>query len=179
MKKTKKRTNFVSGFLNKNATWKSILILLGMIVIFNLLIFPLFHTTNKNNIIFDSQFSYSSEKAYEILANYSNEDLTEYIIGELTVDLVYPIIYTLFISFFIFKLSKKYTLSLFPLLILFLDYFENIGIVVILNHYPQKLPNIVTITSIFTSMKWTLVAISILMILALLIMKLYKRKSYR
>jgi hypothetical protein len=61
---------------------------------------------------------------------------------------------------------------------MFSDYFENIGIVTIINYYPQELPSIVTITSLFTSLKWTLVAISILIILALLIMKLYNRKRH-
>lgn len=177
MELRKQITNVISNFLNKNATWNSILILLGLLIIFNLLIFPLFYKTNQNNTLLDLQFSYSSEKAYDILAEYNDKELKKYIIGELTVDLVYPIVYTLFISFLIFKLTKKNTLSLFPLLIMFSDYFENIGIVAIINYLPQKLPNIVILTSLFTSLKWILIAISILLILALLLTKLYKQKK--
>ncbi|MDP8268414.1 MAG: hypothetical protein P9L97_06785 [Candidatus Tenebribacter davisii] len=177
MEKRKPLTNAISDFLNKNATWYFILILLGLILLFNLLIFPLFYTTNPNIILLDLQLSYSSEEAYNILAKYNDEELKEYIIGELTVELIYPIVYTLFFSFFIFKLSKKNIFSFLPLLIMFSDYFENIGIVTIINYYPQKLPNIVTLTSLFTSLKWILVAISILLILVLLITKLYKQKK--
>jgi len=177
MEKRKPLTNIISDFLNKNATWHSILILLGLIILFNLLIFPMFHTTNPNNILLDLQFSYSSEEAYNILAKYNDEELKKYIIGELTVELVYPIVYTLFFSFFIFKLSKKNTFLFLPLLIMFSDYFENIGIVTIINYCPQKLPNIVTLTSLFTSLKWILIAITILLILVMLITKLYKQKE--
>ncbi|MDD4148933.1 MAG: hypothetical protein PHE33_02780 [Bacteroidales bacterium] len=177
MKRRKQITNIITDFLNKKVTWSSILILLGLIILFSLLLFPLFHTTNPNNSILDSQFSYSSEKAYEIFEQYNDEELKGYIIGELTVDLVYPIVYTLLFIFLIFKLSKTVSLSLFPILIMFSDYFENIGIITIINYYPQKIPNIVALTSLFTSIKWTLVAISILMILVLLLMKLFKQNK--
>lgn len=170
-------TNAFSKFLNNNAKWKSILILLGLILFINILIFPLFVTKNESKLVLDTQFSYTPEKAYKILSDYTDDELKTYIIVELTVDFVYPIVYTLFIAFLIFKLSNKSTLSLFPLLILFSDYFENIGIVTIAYYYPQKLPNIVTVTSLLTSLKWILVAISILLIVALLLMKLHNRKK--
>lgn len=173
MKMKKQKTSKISDFLNKNATWNSIIILLTLILLFNLLIFPFFHANNHENVILDAQFSYSSDKAYKIIANYNDAELKKYMIGQLTLDFVYPIVYTLFFSFFIFKLSRKSTLSLFPLLIMFSDYLENIGIVAIVNYYPQKLPNIVTITSLFTSLKWILVASSVLILLALLIRKFY------
>lgn len=177
MKIKKQIENIISGFFNKNATWNSIIILLTLLLLFNLLIFPLFHANNHENVILDTQFSYSSDKAYKIIANYNDAELKKYMIGQLTLDFVYPIVYTLFISFFLFKLSRKNTLFMFPLLIMFSDYLENIGIVTIINYYPQKLPNIVTITSLFTSLKWILVAISVLLILALLITKNYMKKE--
>lgn len=173
----KQPTNFISSLLNKHASWKSIAILLGLIVFFNIILFPLFYTINEDNLILDTQFSYTPEKAYKILADYTDEELKTYIIGELTVDLVYPIVYTLFLSFFIFKLSQKPTLSLLPLSILVSDFCENIGIVAIVNYYPQKLPNIVSLTSLFTSFKWILIVFSILFILVLLGTKLHNRKK--
>ena len=176
MERKKQITNAISNFLNKYATWNSIFILIGLIILFNLLLFPLFYTTDPNNIL-DLQFSYSSEKAYKILANYNDEELKKYIIGELTVDLAYAIVYTLLFSFFIFKLSKNKTLSLLPLLIMFSDYFENIGIVAIINYYPQKLPGIVTLTSLFTSLKWILITMSTLIVLALLVKTTFKKLS--
>ncbi len=171
----KSLSNVISDFLNKKATWKSILILLGLTIIFNLVIFPLLQSENQDITILDSQFSYTSKEAYNILAKYNSEELKQYFIVELTVDLIYPIIYTMFFSFLIFKLSKKSYLSLLPLLILLSDYFENIGIAIIIDYYPQKMPSFVTLISSFTTLKWTLVAISILIIFALLIQKLLKR----
>ena len=177
MGETNQLTKVISNFFNKYATWNSILILLGLIIAFNLLIFPLAYKTNQNNIPLDLQFSYSSEKAYNILAKYSDEGLKEYVIAELTVDLIFPIIYALFLSFILFKLTKKSILSLFPLLIILSDYAENIGIVTIINYLPHKLPNLVALTSLFTSLKWILIAISILLILVALVAKLFNQKK--
>ena len=170
-------TKIISSFFNKNATWNSILILLGLIITFNLLIFPLAYKTNQNIIPLDLQFSYSSEKAYNILAKYSNQDLKEYVIAELTVDLIFPIVYALFLSFLLFKLTKRSILSLFPLLIILSDFSENFGIAAIIHYLPHKLPNLVALTSLFTSLKWILIAISILLILVALAAKLFNQKK--
>lgn len=167
----------ILSFLIKKATWKSIFILFGLITVFNLIVFPLVYKTNQNIVPLDLQFSYSPEKAHTILSTYSDEGLEEYAIGELTVDIIYPMVYVLFLSFFVFKLTKKSPLSWFPLLIFMLDCFENIGIVTMVNYFPQKLPNIVLLTSLFTSMKWILIGMSILLILVLLVTKLFKEKK--
>ena len=179
MERRKQITNLISDFLSKYSTWSSILIFFGLILLFSFLIFPLFHATDQKTIILDAQFSYSTEKAYEILAKFSDKELNKYMIGALTADFIYPIVYTLFFSLFIFKFSKKHRLSLFPLLILFSDYLENVGIVTIIHYLPQKLPNIVIITSLFTSIKWILVSICILIIVVLLLKKLYRQNQKR
>lgn len=173
----KQMTKVISSFFNKNATWNSILILLGLIITFNLLTFPLAYKTNQNIIPLDLQFSYSSEKAYNILAKYSNQELKDYVIAELTVDLIFPIVYALFLSFLLFKLTKRSILSLFPLLIILSDFSENFGIAAIIHYLPHKLPNLVALTSLFTSLKWILIGISILLILVVLVVKLFNQKK--
>ncbi len=177
MRTSKQESTTVSSFLIKKATWKSIFILFGLIIVFNLFVFPLVYKTNQNIVPLDLHFSYSPEKAYTILSKYSDEGLREYVIGELTVDIVYPMVYVLFLSFFIFKLTKKNSLSSFPLQIFILDCFENIGIVTLVNYFPQKLPNIVLLSSLFTSLKWILIGMSILLILILVVAKLFKQKK--
>lgn len=169
----------ISSFLSKNVTWKHILMLLGLIIVFNFLIFPLVYPTNQDTVILDTQFSYSSDKAYTILAEYNKEELKEYGIGVLTVDFVYPIIYSLFLCFLIYKLSNKKTIAMLSLIMLFSDYAENLGIVTIINYYPQKLPCIVSLSSLFTSLKWTTLVFLIITILVLMSFKIfnYKKKS--
>ena len=61
--------------------------------------------------------------------------------------------------------------------ILFLDYFENIGIVTLIIQLPQKLPNLVMLTSLFTSLKWILIAITIVLIFTLVIVKFYNQRA--
>lgn len=177
MTKRKQISDVITDFLNKNATWNTNLILIGLILFFNLVLFPLVYKPIEITIPLDLQFSYSPEKAYTLLEKYNQKELRQYVIGELTVDFIYPIVYTLFLVFLIFKLSKKKTLSLFPLLILFLDYFENIGIVTLIIQLPQNLPNLVMLTSLFTSLKWILIAITIVLIFTLVIVKFYNQRA--
>ena len=51
------------------------------------------------------------------------------------------------------------------------------GIAAIIHYLPSKLPAIVALTSLFTSLKWILIAISVLLILAALVAKLYSQKK--
>ncbi len=164
-------------FIIKYAKVKTVLILFGLVLLFNLVIFPLSHSGNKDLSPLDIQISYSPEKAYEILDNYSETDRRAYIIGELTIDLIYPIVYSLLLCFIIFLLYKKPRLAAFPLLILISDYLENFGIVTLLSYYPQKLSAVARVTGIATSIKWFLVGVSLIIILYGLGIKIYR--SYK
>jgi hypothetical protein len=63
---------------------------------------------------------------------------------------------------------------LFPFLILIVDYFENFGIATLIYYYPQKLLYIAAVTSLFTSIKWVLVILSVLIVLYGLTAKGYR-----
>ncbi len=167
----------MTNFFTKYATWKSILILLGLNLIINVVLFPLFQAASPNAIPLDLQFSYSPEKAYQLLANFSSEELKNYMLVELTLDVAYPVIYGLLLAFLIFKLSQKTALAILPIIVLFLDYLENIGIVTLIHYYPQKLTTIATITSLFTSLKWSLVVVSVVVILVLAMKKIIVKKQ--
>lgn len=167
----------MTNFLTKYATWKSILILFGLNLAINILIFPLFQATSPSAMPLDLQFSYSPEKAYQLLANFSPDELKKYMLVELTVDVAYPVVYALLLSFLIFKLSQKTALAMLPIIVLFLDYLENIGIVTMIHYYPQKLTSIANVTSLFTSLKWSLVVVSIVLILVLAVKKMIVKKQ--
>ena len=165
-----------SQFLEKYATWKSILILIALFIIVNAVVFPML-LDNPNNIPLDLQFSYSPEKAYQLLSNFSAADLQKYMIIELTVDVVYPIIYTLLLSFLIFKINANPKLALFPFLILIADYLENTGIVILISNFPKELNSIVSVTSLLTSLKWLLVISCVLLIIVSGIRRLFMKKQ--
>ena len=177
MEKKKQKLSAFTHFLNKYATWKSVLILLGLDIIFNVVIFPMFMAKSPNTLPLDLYFSYSSDEVYNLFANFSPAELKTYMITELTVDVVYPIVYSLLFAFVIFKLSGKAFFSMVPVLVMFLDYLENIGIVTMIHYYPQQLNSVAMITSIFSSLKWILVIVSVALILIFLVKKLFKPKT--
>lgn len=152
-------------FIENNANSKNILLLFLLFLLFNFVLFPSFLRKEGNAEALDLQFAYSAQKAYQLIENYGDAGRKSYIIGELTVDLIYPIIYSLLLSFIIYAILRNPKLALFPFLILITDYFENFGIVTMLYCYPQKLIYLAWITSFFSTLKWTLVIFSISIII--------------
>jgi len=164
------------SFIQKYATWKSILILMGIVLLFQFSWFPQFLPKGKHAVMIDTEMGYTAEDAYEIIGHYTDNMQQRYILGEITLDLIFPIVYTLLFAFLIFFLHKDPTLALFPFLTLFFDYLENTGIVIILSAWPNKIMWLATATSIFSMIKWVLVGISIILILLGIIRFLIKRQ---
>lgn len=151
--------------LKKQANTKNTILLFGLVLLFNFLIFPLSYRINPELTLLDVQISYSPEKAYDILEKFSETERENYLLAELTVDLVYPIIYSFLLCFIIFLVFKNQTLAKFPFLILIFDYIENFGIVTLIYNYPEKLIILAWITGIATSIKWLLVGVSVIIIM--------------
>lgn len=175
MNNKKSFKNAITNFLEKYATWKSILVLLVLNIVFPAVVFPLFQG-DPANVPLDLQFSYSPEKAYQLLAQFSAEDLKMYRILELTGDIAYPIIYGLFFAFIIFKLSKNTVFAIVPLLSILADIIENSGIAIMITSLPKELYTVASITSIFTSLKWILIISSLLLIVVLFVRNLLRKK---
>lgn len=152
---------------------KNVVFLFGLVLFFNLIVFPISHEGGAELEILDLQFSYSPAEAYDILGKYSESERYNYLIGELTVDLIYPLIYTLLLCFSIFLLYGKLQLAKIPVLILIFDYAENLGIVTMIYNYPAKLAGIARATSTMTSIKWFFVFVSIIIILSGVWFKIY------
>ena len=163
----------MSKFFQKYATWRNVALLLALIALINGLLFWSFSSNPELNPL-DMQFSYSPEKAYEILSEYSDNERSRYILVELTLDVLYPIAYSLCISFVLFLLYKSSRIAKVALLLIAIDFAENILIVVLLTYYPIKLPIIVSFASFFTSMKWMVIAISAMLLVYGLVKKLFK-----
>ncbi len=163
----------MTNIINRYANIKNILLLFGLILFFNLIIFPLLFSTNKDLIPLDLRISYSPDEAYTLLEKYNQTERRNYFVGALTIDLIYPVIYTLFLCFTIFLLHKNIKLAQFPIFILISDYIENFGIVIMIFYYPNKLTNIALATSLFTSIKWFFVFVSIAVIIYGLLKKIH------
>ena len=167
----------MNSFLQKHATWKSILILMGIMMCFMFLFFPQFLPKGEYARSLDTEYFYNAEDAYDIIGNYTDSMRRTYILGELTLDLVFPVIYTLIFSFLIFMLFKNATLALFPLIQMIFDYLENTGIVIMLSAWPHKIMWLAGTTSVFSMIKWGLAGVSTLIIMVGLVRFVIKRKN--
>ena len=128
----------------------------------------------------DLQFFYTPDKVYGMIASYSPEVRASYRLFELTGDIVYPIVYTLFFSLLITWLfqrgfapdSAMQKYNVVPFGGWLFDLFENLCIVTMLSIYPSTPAALAWVSAIFTLIKWLFAGATILLILIGLVMAL-------
>ena len=90
----------------------------------------------------------------------------------MTIDVIYPVVYTLIMSISLFVLfSKNEKLAWLPYLLFISDLFENEGIITLLYSNPKELNNLAIVTRIFSTVKWILAVLIVLILSIGLIMK--------
>lgn len=128
---------------------------------------------NNSVLPLDMMFFYTPAKAFEMMDKYGEAGRSLYLKIELTADIIYPIIYTLFFGLLIswlfqrgFKTdSRMMKLNVMPVGAWFFDLLENAGIVSMLLMYPAKAAAMAWLTMIFGSLKWGFALISIGLVL--------------
>lgn len=126
----------------------------------------------------DLQLFYTPGKVYSMVAAYGEAGRASYRIVELTADIIYPIVYTLFFALLITWLfqrgfakdNRMQKLNVIPLGAWLFDLLENIGIVSMLSLYPSTPAGLAWITVLFTLVKWLFAAASIVLTLIGLVM---------
>jgi hypothetical protein len=117
---------------------------------------------NNSVLPLDLMFFYTPEEAFEMMDKYGEAGRSIYFKIELTADIIYPIIYTLFYGLLISWLfqrafkpeSKMQKWNVMPVGAWFFDLLENAGIVSMLMMYPSKPEALAWITMLFGSLKW-------------------------
>jgi hypothetical protein len=167
----------ISNAVKKYAKGWIILILLALYILFNLAIMPVaqakLEAFSGGTGPIDLKFFYTPEKVYSMLASYGEEGRTIYRNFELFVDIIYPIIYSLFFSLLIAWLfnrgfaskSKLQNLNVIPFTVWFFDLLENICIVTMISLFPSKIIVIAWLATLFTMFKWCLFGVSIVLVL--------------
>lgn len=163
----------MNNFIVKYANRKSALFLFGLVIIINVLL-VLSMSGNPDLKPLDLQLTYDAEKAYDLIGAYSESERKTYILVELTLDVIYPIVYALLFSFLLFMLHKDIQIAKFPFVITILDFVENGGIVTLLINYPKEMHGLATFTSVFTTLKWLVLGLTLILILWGLIKKFKK-----
>jgi hypothetical protein len=114
----------------------------------------------------DMSFFYTADKLYEMAEAYEEQGRAAYIRARFTFDLIWPLVYMLFLSTMISWLLKRVHLSenrwrwanLAPLLGTTFDYAENISTSLVMYRYPESTDILAMFAPIFTAIKWILVA---------------------
>jgi len=117
---------------------------------------------NNSVMPLDLMFFYSPAKAFAMIEKYGTAGRAVYMKIELTADIIYPIIYTLFYGLLISWLMQrafksdspmqKYNVT--PVGAWFFDLLENVGIVSMLTMYPAQPAALAWLTMIVGSLKW-------------------------
>jgi len=161
--------------LKKYARTEILVLLLAIVLIVNFLLFPLLMPAGEGVKPLDIMFAYSPAEAYEMIASYSEETRQNYIRGLLLIDFAYPVIYSLLLGLGVYLLWRNPRLSLQPLLIMAADYLENTGILIMLSAWPARISGLAIATSIFTTLKWSMVVLSVMLIFGGLVRRIIVR----
>jgi len=121
----------------------------------------------------DLRYTYSPDEACRIIDSFGPEGRAIYARSAMILDLIYPIAYTLFFLFILVVLmDKAYPearrpnwLLFVPVVTFFADLAENTGIVLLIKNHPACPHTLAQMTSLFTSIKWTFVGLTVAAIL--------------
>jgi hypothetical protein len=170
--------------LVRMAKCKVLLVLLTAALPFLLFIFPYRTETLKavickdkpapckDNPTLDSDPCYDSEEAYALIRKFDSPSRQLYAWTEITVDMIFPIIYSLLLSLLIIyifqKSSNKTTyesLAMLPFIAMLFDYCENVLIAVMLFDYQREHFALARVASLATKLKFSFLAVSLAAIL--------------
>lgn len=167
----------LSTTLKKYANGWLVLVFLAGEIFFNAVVMPgqqaKIQAGSSGTGPIDLQFFYTPEKVYGMIEAYSPEVRASYRLFEMTGDILYPIVYTLFFSLAITWLfqrgfastSSMQKYNVIPFGAWLFDLFENIGIVTMLSVYPSTPAALAWISTFFTLVKWSFVGATVLLLL--------------
>jgi hypothetical protein len=156
----------LSTALRKYANGWLVLLFLAGEVFFNAVILPAqqanIEAASGGTGPIDLLFFYTPEKVYGMIAAYGDQARASYRLFELTGDILYPIVYTLFFSLAITWLFQRGFTSTSPMQKYnvvpfggwFFDLLENLGIVAMLSVYPATPALLAWGSAVFTLIKW-------------------------
>lgn len=121
----------------------------------------------------DMSLLYFPDDLYDTADAYGDEGRTAYVRSRFTFDLIWPLVYTLFLSTAIswiyvraFALRSRWQLAnLAPLFGALWDYLENVSTSIVMLRYPNQTPVMDVLAPIFTLVKWIFVSGSFVLLL--------------
>ena len=153
------------------ASGRVLAVLTVLAVLFPVVVFPA-HGIGELRPL-DLYFFYRPDQAYEFLAALGADGRRAYVGMLLTSDMAFPVIYSLALSVLLMLVLRKVyppasrlrSLCLFPFLAAIADGCENLGLAAATAAFPGRLDAMVRFAAFFTSLKWMLVAFTVLILL--------------
>ncbi|MGE6204929.1 hypothetical protein [Guptibacillus hwajinpoensis] len=119
----------------------------------------------------DGSFFYTPEKLYTVAEQYGESGRSYYIKERFSFDIIWPLVYWFFLTTSITVLFRSISnekwllLNLLPSFGVLFDYLENISTSAVMYFYPTTFPFISWAAPFFTSIKWSCIYASFLLIL--------------
>jgi hypothetical protein len=128
---------------------------------------------NNSVMPLDLMFFYTPQQAFEMMDRYGEAGRSVYLRIEVTADIIYPIIYTLFYGLLLSWLfqrafrpdSQMQKWNVMPVGAWLFDMLENVGIVSMLMMYPAQPEIMAWLTMLFGSLKWGFFVITVGLVL--------------
>lgn len=126
----------------------------------------------------DTSFLYTPADLYRMAESYGEQGRHAYVRARFTFDLVWPLVYTLFLVTAVSWVfgrafapdSRWQRANLAPLLGALFDYLENLSTSLVMLRYPAHTPAVDLLAPLFTALKWGLLGVSFLLLLGGLVL---------
>ncbi|WP_323789762.1 hypothetical protein [Psychroserpens sp.] len=184
--------NRFTKILEKNTSGKKVL---GLFILTNVVYLFMLFVTIPKTMGFSSGMKlldmlptgYNQDYVNELFKTLGKNGREIYLTNQIPVDMIYPLLfgltYSLLLAYFLKKLNKLKSpfshLCILPIIAGIADYLENIGIITMLNSYPDLTKTMVNTTNIFSIIKSTSTSvffITLIVILIILGIKFTKKK---
>lgn len=177
------------AFIQRIASYRTLIVFAILFGLFGGLVMPavgemINERAGQAVSILDIQSGLYPSEVYGLVASYGDAGRSLYRIVQLTVDIVYPVVYTLFLAIALFLFYKApgasgqgRQLHRLPLLLMALDYTENLLVVAILSLYPTEVPALAYLCSGATFLKWSVFVALVVLVLVGLVRHLAGRRQ--
>ena len=185
--------NRFAKILEKNISGKKVLslfILTNVVYLFMLMVTipKTMGFSNRMKLLDMLPTGYNQDYVNQLFRTLGENGREIYLTNQIPVDMIYPLLfgltYSLLLAYFLKKLNKLKSpftyLCLLPIIAGIADYLENIGIITMLNSYPDLTETSVNATNTFSVIKSTSTSIffiALIIILILLGVKFVKRNQ--
>ncbi len=183
----------LTKFIEKNISGKKVL---GLFILTNVVYTFMLTVTIPKTMEFSNGMKlldmmpsgYDLNYVSELFSSLGENGRETYLTSQIPVDMIYPLLfglsYCLLLGYFLKKLNKLNSpylyLCLLPVIAGISDYLENIGIITMLNNYPDLTETMVNATNTFTVLKsisTSVFFIALIVILIILGIKFVKRNK--